>query len=205
MCFWREKIGHPRYLGGRFAFKRKVVAKCNSFCCCFLSAFFNIMSRPHFCNYCKNHGVVTRISHGHAKNCPWRECVCALCMRTRNRNLYRRSLNKRSHEPAGPSSDMTVESSQSLASTSVANVLSAVNAIPPARTPTSCAAARAGKCLYFVVKMLYSVLSLFLHMFTVNSSKTNFSEMHKTKEGFCHNSFALIWWQLVKNRKVCLD
>ena len=154
MCFWREKFGHPRHLGGRFAFKRQVVAKCNSCCCCFLSAFFNIMSRPHFCNYCKNHGVVTRISHGHAKNCPWRECVCALCMRTRNRNLYRRSLNKRSHEPAGPSSDMTVESSQSLASTSVANVLSAVNAIPPARTPTSCAAARAGKCLYFVVKML---------------------------------------------------
>ena len=84
---------------------------------------------PHFCNYCKNHGVVTGISHGHAKNCPWRECVCALCMRTRNRNLYRRSLNKRSHEPAGPSSDMAVESSQSLASTSVANVLSAVNDI----------------------------------------------------------------------------
>ena len=44
--------------------------------------------------------------------------------------------------------------------------------------PTSCAAARAGKCPYFVVKMLYSVLSLFLHMVTVNSSKTNFPEMH---------------------------
>ena len=88
------------------------------------------------------------------------------------------SINKRSDEPAGPSSDTTVESCQSLPSTSAASVLSAVNSIPPARTPTSCAAARAGKCPYFVVKMLYSVLSLFLHMFTVNSSKTNFPEMH---------------------------
>ena len=92
---------------------------------------------------------MTRISHGHAKNCPWRECVCALCMRTRNRNLYRRSLNKRSDETAGPSSDTTVESCQSLPSTSVATLLSAVNSIPPA--PTLCAAARAGKCPYFQV------------------------------------------------------
>ena len=87
---------------------------------------------------------MTRISHGHAKNCPWRECACALCMRTRSRNLYRRSLYKRSDELAGPCSDMMVESGQSLASTNVATVLSAANAIPPATTPTSCAAVRAG-------------------------------------------------------------
>jgi len=121
---------------------------------------------------------MTRILHGHSKNCPWCECECPLCMRTRSRNLHRRSLNKRSDEPADLSSDMMVESGQSLTSSSVPTVLSAANAIPPARTPTSCAAARAGKCPYFVVRMLYSVLSLFLHMFTVNSSKTNFPEMH---------------------------
>ena len=92
--------------------------------------------------------------------------------------MYRQSLYKRSDEPAGPSAEMMVESGPSgLISTSVASVLSAVNSIP-APTPTSCAAARAGKCPYFVVKVLYSVLSFFLHMFTVNSSKTRFHEMH---------------------------
>lgn len=73
---------------------------------------------------------------------------------------------------------MMVESGQSLTSTSVATVLNTVNAIPPARTPTSCAAARAGKCAYFLVQMLYSVLSLYLRMFTLNCPKTNFPEMH---------------------------
>ena len=88
----------------------------------------------------------------------------------------------------------------------MATVLSAVNAIPPARTPTSCAAARAGKCPYFVVKMLYSVLSLILHMFTVNSSKINFLRCIKPKRGSVTNyRFAVIWSQLVKNRKVYLD
>ena len=125
---------------------------------CCGSFFWKIMSRPHFCNCCKNHGTMTRISHGHAKNCPWREYVCTLCMRARSRNLYWRSLKKKSDEPAGPSSDMRVESGQSLASTSVTTVLSAANAIPPARTLTSCAPARAGRCPYFVVKMLHSCL-----------------------------------------------
>ena len=104
---------------------------------------------------------MTHISHGHVKNCPWRECVRALCMRARSRNLYWRSLNKRSDELAGPSSDVMVESGHSLASTSVTTVLSAVNAIPPAHTPTSCAPARAGRCPYFVVNLLHSVVSLF--------------------------------------------
>ena len=68
--------------------------------------------------------------------------------------MYRRSLCKRSDEPADPSSGMMVETGPSgLASTSVATVLSGANAIP-AHTPTSCAAARAGKCPYFVVKKL---------------------------------------------------
>ena len=85
------------------------------------------------------------------------------------------SLYKRSDEPAGPSSEIMVQSGPSgLASTSV---LSAANAIP-ARTPTSCVSAIAGKCPYFVMKVLYSVLSLFLHLFTVDSSKTKFREMH---------------------------
>ena len=116
---------------------------------------------------------MTHISHGHVKNCPWLECVRALCMRARSRNLYWRSLNKRSDEPAGPSSDVMVESGQSFASTSVTTVLSAANAIPPACTPTSCAPARADRCPYFVVNLLHSVVSLFLGTFTVNSSKTS--------------------------------
>lgn len=71
-----------------------------------------------------------------------------------------------------------VESGPSgLANTSVSSVLSTVNAIP-AHTPTSCVTVRAGKCPYFVAKVLYSLLSLILHMFTLNSSKTNFREMH---------------------------
>ena len=67
-----------------------------------------------------------------------------------------------------------------LASTSVSSVLSTLNAIP-ACTPTLCVAVRAGKHPYFVVKVLYSVLSLILHMFPDNSSKTNFCEMYYSK------------------------
>ena len=166
-AFGAKKFGHLLHLSSRFVFKRQLVAKCK--CLTTVVAFFRkIMSRPHFCNCCKNHGTMTCISHGHAKNCPWREYVCTLCMRARSRNLYWRSLKKRSDEPAG----------QRLASTSVTTVLSAANAIPPARTPTSFAPARAGRCPYFVVKMLHWVVSLFLDMFTVNSFKNNFPDIY---------------------------
>ena len=72
-------------------------------------------------------------------------------LQTSNRNLYRQSLYKRSDEPAGPSSDMMVEFGQSLASTST------------------------GKCPYFCSEhAIFSIVT----MFTLNSSKTNFPEMH---------------------------
>ena len=99
--------------------------------------------------------------------------VCALFVCEQEVEICIGSLNKRSDEPAGPSSDVIVESGQSFASTSVTTVLNVANAIPPACTPTSCAPARANRCPYFVVNLLHSVVSLFLGTFTVNSSKTS--------------------------------
>ena len=75
--------------------------------------------------------------------------------------MYQQSLYKRSDESTGPSSEVMMESGPSgLASTSVSSVLSTVNAIP-ACTPTLCVADRAGKCPYFVVKVLYSIFYFF--------------------------------------------
>ncbi|CAH3151419.1 unnamed protein product [Porites lobata] len=50
------------------------------------------MSAPHFCNFCKNHGVPTRFTYAHKFSCPWSECACELCNRLRQRNHYRRTL-----------------------------------------------------------------------------------------------------------------
>lgn len=102
---------------------------------------FLIMSNPHFCNFCKNHGVATRVSHLHRQNCPWKDCACILCSRIRQRNFYRRNLSKSS---ATSTATTLAASSASISTVTAASVIAAANSTKSTGV-TSAAAARAGK------------------------------------------------------------
>ena len=103
------------------------------------------MPCPHFCNFCKNHGVSTRVTHAHRASCPWKDCVCLNCTRTRHRNSYHRNL--RNVETSTVTSTTTTPVAAvvgTLGTVSAANVLAVANSGQKA-SATSVAAARAGK------------------------------------------------------------
>ena len=110
--------------------------------CILFLRLFAAMSGPHFCNVCKNHWVLTRVSHIHRQNCPWRECVYPPCTRIRRQNEFGRSINRAitststASTEAGPSGLLTV---------SAAALLSTANAATADGSATFDAAARAGK------------------------------------------------------------
>ena len=100
------------------------------------------MSAPHFCNFCKNHGVPTRFTYAHKFSCPWSECACELCNRLRQRNHYRRTLaTSRRNAATSATCTATTATGGASAFPMVANGTKTTGA-------TSSAAARAGKVLF---------------------------------------------------------
>ena len=100
------------------------------------------MSAPHFCNFCKNHGVPTRFTYAHKFSCPWSECAFELCNRLRQRNHYRRTLaTSRRNAATSATCTATTATGEASAFPMVANGTKTTGA-------TSSAAARAGKVLF---------------------------------------------------------
>ena len=111
--------------------------------CILFLRLFAAMSGPHFCNFCKNHGVLTRVSHFHRQNCPWRECICPPCSGIRRRNEFRRSINRATTSTTTSSPEAGLSG---LGTVSAAAVLSTANAATVDGSATSAAAARAVAC-----------------------------------------------------------
>lgn len=116
-----------------------------------LPFFVNMSGVPHYCNYCRNHGVVSRASSVHKRNCPWAECGCCHCTRLRRRNLLRRELRVGETGRETSSTD-SVTTTDPLASVSAASVVAVANASGNVTSTTSAAAARAGKQMVTFLK-----------------------------------------------------
>ncbi|XP_068740120.1 uncharacterized protein [Montipora capricornis] len=129
------------------------------------------MPGPHFCNFCKNHGVSTRVTHAHRASCPWKDCVCLNCTRTRHRNSYHRNL--RNIETSTVTSTTTTPVAAvagTLGTVSAANVLAVANSGQKA-SATSVAAARAAKAKRLKDENKNEQMNRFVNNFMANLSE----------------------------------